>query len=56
MDATVCVHGHHRAEAAVAQAAIYGHHAAVTVAAPAAVVVVDHHHLCGVSSHLSSQR
>lgn len=51
VDATVCVHGDHRAEATV-----YGHHAAVTVAAaPAAVVIIiiiiiDHHHLSRVSS------
>lgn len=55
VDATVRVHGDHRAEAAV-----YGHHAAVTVAAPAAiiliivvvvvVVVLDHHNLSRVSS------
>lgn len=50
VDATVRVHGDHRAEAAV-----YGHHAAVTVAAPAAViliiivVVLDHRHLSRVS-------
>lgn len=44
VDATVCVHRNHRAEAAV-----YGHHAAFTVTAPAAVVILNHHHLSRVS-------
>lgn len=44
VDATVCVHRDHRAEAAV-----YGHHAAFTVTTPAAVIILDHHHLSRVS-------